>query len=228
MDEMKRDNIQEDLLSAVQQAEGSGNGASVPPVPPVQGQVPPVQGYQANFRPQAQPGYGQVPYQGQTFQNQAYEEPSSATPYNQQMAYEQQTTYGQQQTAYNQQNPYQQQPVYGQQTPYHQQMPYGQMNYNPYQGMMGQSGPVPGNGLSIASLICGISAVITCWIPILGLLLGIAGIITGVMAKKQQGFFNGMALTGFICGITGLALNVIIYTIAVIAIFLEDYYWYYY
>lgn len=59
------------------------------------------------------------------------------------------------------------------------------------------------DGLAIASLICGIAALICCCCTYLALAVGIAAVVLAVLSKKQQGKFSGMALGGMICGIIG-------------------------
>ena len=108
------------------------------------------------------------------------------------------------------QNPYaqQQQPAaYGQQ-PYGQQ-PYGQQPYGqpaPY----GAYAAAPPKGLSIASLICGIGAVVTIGVLTpLGFLAGLAAVILGFVAKKNQPYAKGFWLTGIITGFVTVGLSVI-------------------
>lgn len=63
------------------------------------------------------------------------------------------------------------------------------------------------SGLAIASLVLGIASLIFWLLPILGLPVAIAGIVTGVMARS--GSRRGMALAGLICSIIGLVLTII-------------------
>lgn len=68
----------------------------------------------------------------------------------------------------------------------------------------------PGKGLAIASLICGIIAIILSWLPFinaLGIVTGIASVITGIMAMKKTPAGmpgRGLAIGGLVCGIVGL------------------------
>lgn len=84
---------------------------------------------------------------------------------------------------------------------------------------------VPQNGVSIASMVCGICSIVFCWCyGIVGIVSGIVAIALYIKAKKDaSGVANGMAKAGFICGIIGTALSVIflIYFIIVVVI-LDD------
>lgn len=89
-----------------------------------------------------------------------------------------------------------QQPNY--QQPNYQQQPYNNV-YNQYQ----QPANVPGKGFAIASMILGILSFL-CFPFITGLL----GIIFGGVAKSK-GYRGGMATAGIVCGIIGVALQLI-------------------
>ena len=63
-----------------------------------------------------------------------------------------------------------------------------------------------------AALVCGILAIVLCWFPIAGLVLGIIAIVSANKAKRrasedpdafEQG---GIRVAGFVCGIVGTAL----------------------
>ena len=164
---------------------------TVPPIPPVPGasaSEPPA--------PQAAAG-GEYVQPGDTPPTNPYAAPAG---------------YGTQPPAF-EQNPYaQQQPQqptgYGQQ-PYAQQQPYSQQPYGqpaPY----GAYTAAPPKGLSIASLICGIGAVVTIAIVTpLGFLAGLAAVILGFIAKKNQPYAKGFWLTGIITGLVTVGLSVI-------------------
>ena len=100
----------------------------------------------------------------------------------------------------NAQPPYGQQPYQQPQQPQQpQQQPYGQPapgNYNPYAG---QSPNKPGVGLAITTLVLGVLAFLNGWIPVLGMLLGLAAVIIGFIAlKKQQN--KVMTIIGLVAG----------------------------
>jgi hypothetical protein len=68
------------------------------------------------------------------------------------------------------------------------------------------------SGLAIASLVCGICAF---FIPFLGIILGILGIVFGFVAIGQIGREpylrgKGMAIAGLVCGIVVIAAHAIL------------------
>ncbi len=63
------------------------------------------------------------------------------------------------------------------------------------------------NGYGIASLVLGIISIVFCWVPILGLVSGILGIIFHVQQKKI--FANGISTGGLVTSIIGLVFSVI-------------------
>lgn len=81
----------------------------------------------------------------------------------------------------------------------------GGFNQNPNPNMnQGNS------GLSIAALVCGIVSILgfCCCTPI-GILCGIAGIVCGVLSKKNNSGGAGMALAGIITGAVGVVGSII-------------------
>lgn len=64
-------------------------------------------------------------------------------------------------------------------------------------------GKVPGKGLAIGSLVCGIISLF-----VFGIILGIVGISLSLAAKKQ-GFTGGIATAGLVLSIIGLALAIV-------------------
>ncbi|MGB0774605.1 MAG: GYF domain-containing protein [Akkermansiaceae bacterium] len=79
-----------------------------------------------------------------------------------------------------------------------------------YVGQQPYAGTVPTDGLSIASLVCGILACVTCW---LGALFGIPAVICGHMSMKKIKYSpvpvagGGMAMAGLITGYIGIAMS---------------------
>lgn len=66
------------------------------------------------------------------------------------------------------------------------------------------------NGLAIASLVCGILAMITmCCCTYLGIILGIVAIVTGAMSKDEYGKKPTMAKVGIVLGIAAILICVI-------------------
>ncbi|MDJ0338636.1 hypothetical protein [Cryobacterium sp. PH31-O1] len=82
--------------------------------------------------------------------------------------------------------------------------------------------PVPGTprrrrGIVLAALIVGISAFVTGWIPVVGLLLGLTGIVLGVVAlRKPEGKSFGFA--GLIGSALAVLTNVLVITVIVISL----------
>lgn len=74
--------------------------------------------------------------------------------------------------------------------------------------------PKPRNGMGVAALIFGILALLTCWLPGVGLVLGILAIVFGIVgrgrANRLQATNKGVATTGLVLGILSLIVNVII------------------
>jgi hypothetical protein len=68
------------------------------------------------------------------------------------------------------------------------------------------------NGIAIAAGVCGIVAVVLCWIPFvdyLSIVLGVLAIIFEVIGVRRADAFGsgrGMAITGIVCGSVGLAI----------------------
>ena len=108
---------------------------------------------------------------------------------------------------YGQQQPYGQ-AAYGQQA-YQQPAAYGQRPYGAYQN---PSAGAP-QGVSIASLICGIAGIIG--IPFVPL----AAIILGHIGQKNQPYAKGLWLTGLITGYVGLVFYGLIYAFIFIVAF---------
>ncbi len=87
--------------------------------------------------------------------------------------------------------------------------------------------PPANNSLAITSMVLGILSI---FIPFVGIVLGIIAIILGRKAMKEippnsSGSAKGMALTGLICGIVGLAIYLLYLIIFVLigAVFMNIY-----
>ncbi len=100
---------------------------------------------------------------------------------------------------YNQVPPYGQ-PPYGQ-PPYNQMPPYNQ----PPQG------PVPGRGISIAAMVCGIISIVLWSIWYISIALGIIALVLGIMGYKRGR--QGMATAGIVTGSVTLGLWVMVFTL---------------
>lgn len=82
---------------------------------------------------------------------------------------------------------------------------------SPYQAPASGYGmqPTPAQGLSIASLVCGLSGLFLS-IFALGFLPAVAAVITGHLAAKRQPLAKGYWLTGLISGYIGIVISVLI------------------
>lgn len=69
--------------------------------------------------------------------------------------------------------------------------------------------------MGVASMVTGILSLITCFIPGVGIVLGIIAIATA--KKDAEGKLPGMAIAGLVCGIVGLCVCVIVSGIAACA-----------
>lgn len=102
--------------------------------------------------------------------------------------------------------------------PPQQQNTYSQ----PYYGGGYSSGPTPstpGKGLGIASMVCGIVAIVLFCIWYLSIPCAIVSVIMGAVSiskAKEAGMKNGMATAGIVCSVISLAL-VILFIIIVAA-----------
>ncbi|MEW4369598.1 DUF4190 domain-containing protein [Paenibacillus kandeliae] len=111
-------------------------------------------------------------------------------------------------------------PPYQSPPPYDSQPPYG--NYDPYYPY----GPRPNNGKAIAALVLGISSIVTIFfLPGIGIILGILGVIFGILALKEisrrmEGG-RGMAISGLICAIIGFLMHVALIAFVVFAIIMS-------
>ncbi|MGE0546161.1 MAG: DUF4190 domain-containing protein [Kofleriaceae bacterium] len=92
--------------------------------------------------------------------------------------------------------------------------------YEPQQGQQGYGQPPVsrGNGLAVAGLVTGILGLLMCFIPFLGWILALLGIIFGAVGvnKANKGASGkGLAMAGLITGSIGLILGVAIFVWAV-------------
>jgi hypothetical protein len=96
----------------------------------------------------------------------------------------------------------------------------------PYSGYP-QPGSGPKNGLGTASLVLAVLALLSCWIPvfgIVGIILGLIALVLGLIgrgrAKRGSATNGGVALAGVLLG--GLAVLVGAAVLAVLGIFWKD------
>lgn len=74
-------------------------------------------------------------------------------------------------------------------------------------GVSGNNYQDPGKGFGIASLVCGILALITCCLWCTCIPLAVVSIVLGILQiKKGSGVGKGMAIAGIICAAVGLVL----------------------
>ncbi|GAB2472520.1 hypothetical protein [Jatrophihabitans fulvus] len=96
---------------------------------------------------------------------------------------------------------------------YENQQPYPNQPY-PNQPQGGYGYPPAqqqGNGIATAGMVCGIISVVLFWIPIVGWILAILGIVFGGVgiAKANKGAPNkGFGIAGVVCGIVSLVAYV--------------------
>lgn len=74
------------------------------------------------------------------------------------------------------------------------------------------TGPTKTNGLALTALIVGIAALVLCWVPVLGLLLGIVAVILGIlgMKKASDGGGKGLAIGGLATGALALLIGLFV------------------
>ena len=116
----------------------------------------------------------------------AESEPQQLPPYGQE-------TYNQNQYGQNQ---------YGQYNNYNQN-PYGQNAYNPYEQQNTKK------TLGIISLVTGILSVTCCCMSEMGIVFGIAALITGIISNKKKENAKGLAIAGIIMGSIAIFLGII-------------------
>ena len=63
--------------------------------------------------------------------------------------------------------------------------------------------------MKTASLVTGILSLVFCFVPVLGMVLGIVGICTAG-GGMEDGRMPGQAVAGLTCGIIGLCIGVVI------------------
>lgn len=79
-------------------------------------------------------------------------------------------------------------------------------------------GPNKPQGMAIAALICGILSIVLVCVNILSIPLGIAAIVLGIIgrgkAQRGEAGGEGLAKTGMILGIVGIALAILLTILA--------------
>lgn len=166
----------------------------------------------------------QQPTSGQPEQQPSpYGQPEQqASPYGQQGPYGEQPSYGQPPQQDEQPSPYGQQPSYGQPE---QQQGYGAQPYGTgYPAAQGYGGyatgsPGPSSGLAIGALVAGVVALLMFWCAFVGVPVGIAAVVLGVVAlnkvKAGTGGGRGLALAGVITGGVAILVSVVLVVAAI-------------
>ncbi|HEX8914619.1 MAG TPA: GYF domain-containing protein [Humisphaera sp.] len=97
---------------------------------------------------------------------------------------------------------------------------YAAGGYGGYGGGYVPVGNPPGHGQSLASMILGISGLVTVCFYGLGFVLGVVAVVLGHIGqgthRRATGRPNGMATAGLICGYIAIGLNVLIVAILLI------------
>ena len=92
-----------------------------------------------------------------------------------------------------------------------QQQQYGQQQYGQQPTVYVQN--APGNGLGVAGFVTGLLGLIFCWVPVLGIVLALLGVImggVGIATGKKKGAPVGLAIAGLVLGIIALIPAIII------------------
>jgi hypothetical protein len=72
-------------------------------------------------------------------------------------------------------------------------------------------------GLSLTGFILGIGAIVFSWVFVFGLIVGVAGLILSILARKREPQApNWMKLLGLILSIVGLAIGVIVFIVTIV------------
>lgn len=157
--------------------------------------------------PAQQPYDNQQQNFGQPYGNQQYGQPQNdqqaGAQYGQQYGQQAGGQYGQVQ--YNQQAG----PQYNQ-VPYGAQQQYNQQNFGqPVKAVVYDTVPDGASGTSVAALVCGILGLIFFWIPVLDIILCLAGLICAIVSLVRGSGGKGMAITGLVLSIIAGLLSLI-------------------
>ena len=94
--------------------------------------------------------------------------------------------------------------------------PVPQQGYAP-QTVFVQAPAKPGNGLGVAGFVTGLLGLIFCWVPFLGIVLALLGVImggVGITTGKKKGASTGLAIAGLVLGIIALIPAIVIISAA--------------
>ncbi len=96
---------------------------------------------------------------------------------------------------------------------------YNQNSYNQNNYSQNNYRPNNSKGYAIASMVCGICSILTCWCyGIIGLICGVCAIAFYFVLKNKRISTRGMATAGLVCGIIGTALSIICLVLVIIGL----------
>jgi hypothetical protein len=73
------------------------------------------------------------------------------------------------------------------------------------------------SGTGVGAMVCGIIGIILCWVPIVGLVLGIVATVLGSKRNSLPADKRGMATAGFVLGIITLVIGIIMVILLIVA-----------
>ena len=68
--------------------------------------------------------------------------------------------------------------------------------------------------MGVAALVFGILGIVTCWVPFLGILLGLIGLVLGIMSMIKKSGNKAFGLIGIVVGGIGMIICVVITILA--------------
>ena len=68
--------------------------------------------------------------------------------------------------------------------------------------------------MGVAALVFGILGLVTCWVPFVGILLGLIGLILGIMSMIKKSGNKAFGLIGIVLGGIGMIICVVITILA--------------
>jgi hypothetical protein len=84
-------------------------------------------------------------------------------------------------------------------------------SYLPYPPPDAQQQQQPGNGMAVAGMVLGIVSVVFFWLPIVGAVIALVGLILSFAGMSRAnsigGKHKGLAIAGLVCSLVGLLLG---------------------
>ena len=68
--------------------------------------------------------------------------------------------------------------------------------------------------MGVAALVFGILGIVTCWVPFVGILLGLIGLVLGIMSMMKKSGNKAFGLIGIVVGGIGMIICVVITILA--------------